>query len=566
MMHHDQRSDAAIEPQTPATMTPIPTTMTDTSTSASVATAKVASSRIPLQYWYRYRIFFILIYSLFSSMKYIAQSGKENGRADRADLVLWGTLTLEAAGTNANNTTPAVVSVAASTSPATVTSAFFEPFLPTFFVENATFERASPPENSYTSSSLSQHPTEIVQTEPILPMVIEDLLRANAGIRIADRTDFREARAMDADQSLASCLTVMDDNHRLSEWLAYHYFVMKLRYLVIVPDPASRIYPAPVLDKWRKYITIVEWKDEDFMTTEQYSDSQRFRAEQNHSKRISQGHHNTRQNRFLRQCALHMKETGNQTWVSFHDVDEYYVVNDKLVRNSSMLVQEPSSGFRLLQDTNAHLDALQRLENKTITENYVGPCVTTYRTLYGAVESSPDEIQRNVPSFLEPRRFETLRWRYHATPQRHVQGGKSLLDVSRLPVEILQHKKSFARPHRLLRQCPHNCYHEDAFLTINHYVGSWEYYTYRANDPRRGARKNRGTWLAESQQEDQQNGDQARPWINGFVRYFGEDEAKYLLQDTGLDPNYTAPVDTSWIHPRDLEPRRLKKKVEKMTD
>jgi hypothetical protein len=127
---------------------------------------------------------------------------------------------------------------------------------------------------------------------------------------------------------------------------------MKLRYLVILPDPASRIWPEIILDKWRKYMTIVEWKDEDFMTPEQYIHSQLFRTQQNHSKRNEQGHHNRRQTRFLRQCALHMKETGNQTWVSFHDVDEYYVVNHRLVRNSSRLVQEPSSGFRLLQDTN----------------------------------------------------------------------------------------------------------------------------------------------------------------------------------------------------------------------
>jgi hypothetical protein len=490
-MHHERRSAAAVvEPQTSATMT-------------VTAKAKVTSSRIPFRYRYRYRIFVILICSLFSSRKY-TQSG-----------ILRETLTSE--------TTSSIGT-------------------------------------SRTSGTLTPPPTDSLQTEPILPMVIEDLLRVmdiSSRIRVNDRSsDVREAlNANDRHQSLASCLMVMDDNHRLSEWLAYHYFVMKLRYLVILPDPASRIWPGPVLDKWRKYITIVEWKDNDFMTTQQYTNSQRFRSEQNHSKQSGQGHHNTRQNRFLRQCALHMKETAvNQTWVSFHDVDEYYVVNHRLVRHSSMLVQEPSSGFRLLQDTNAHLDVLLRLENQIITENYVGPCVTTYRTLYGAVESSPDEIQRSVPSFLDPRQFETLRWRYHETPQRHVQGGKSLLDVSRVPVEILQHKKSFKRPHRLLRQCPHNCYHSDAFLTINHYVGSWEYYTYRANDPRKGARKNRGTWLRESQQEDQENGDQARPWISGFVRYFGEEEAKYLLQDSGLDPNYTVPVDTSWIHPRDVEP------------
>jgi hypothetical protein len=68
--------------------------------------------------------------------------------------------------------------------------------------------------------------------------------------------------------------------------------------------------------------------------------------------------------------------------------------------------------------------------------------------------------RQNVPS-LDPRQFETLRWNYHNTLAR---ARKSPLNVSRLPVEILQHK-NFARPHRLLRQCPYNCY-EDAFLLI----------------------------------------------------------------------------------------------------
>jgi hypothetical protein len=354
---------------------------------------------------------------------------------------------------------------------------------------------------------------------------------------------------------------VMDDNHRLAEWLAYHYFVMKLRYLVILPDPASRIWPKPVLDKWRKYLTIVEWKDEDFMSAEQYILSQKFRAKRNPAKRLGQEHHNMRQNTFLRQCAIYLKVNANRTWVSFHDVDEYYVVHHRLVRNSASLGKEPSSGFRLLQDTNAHLDTLQQVVNRTVTENYLGPCVTTYRTLFGAIESAPGKIQKDVPSFLDPRRFETLRWRYHETPRKHVQGGKSLIDVSRVPVDILKSKRSFERPHRLLRHCPTIFYHDHAFLRLNHYLGSWEYYTYRANDPRKGARKNRQTWSEESQQQDQKNGDEARPWISGFVRYFGDNEAKYLLEGSGLDPNYTAPVGDSWLSWKDLERNAKQKKA-----
>jgi hypothetical protein len=55
-------------------------------------------------------------------------------------------------------------------------------------------------------------------------------------------------------------------------------------------------------------------------------------------------------------------------------------------------------------------------------------------------------FKKDVPSFLDPRRFETLRRRYHETPRKHVQGGKSLIDVSRIPVDILKSKRSFERP------------------------------------------------------------------------------------------------------------------------
>jgi hypothetical protein len=185
-------------------MTPNPTTSAVTAITASTVTAAAASFLIPFWYWYWYRcsIFVILIYSLLSSMKHIAQTGNDYRHRAQADTVLWKNLTLEA--TTVRITAP----------PATVTSAstFFLPSLPTTFVaENTTSERGSPPEKSSASSSstLPLHSTEIVPLEPILPTVIEDLLQTQAGIRITDRTDFREARATGNDQSLSSCLMVM---------------------------------------------------------------------------------------------------------------------------------------------------------------------------------------------------------------------------------------------------------------------------------------------------------------------------------------------------------------------
>jgi hypothetical protein len=58
-------------------------------------------------------------------------------------------------------------------------------------------------------------------------------------------------------------------------------------------------------------MTIVEWKDEDFMTAEQYNYSQKSWAKRNPAKRLGQEHHNMRQNTFLRQCAIYLKVNAN---------------------------------------------------------------------------------------------------------------------------------------------------------------------------------------------------------------------------------------------------------------
>jgi hypothetical protein len=37
-----------------------------------------------------------------------------------------------------------------------------------------------------------------------------------------------------------------------------------------------------------------------------------------------------------------------------------------------------------------------------------------------------------------------------------------------------------------------------------------------------------------------------RPWIAGFVRFVGEQQAKELLQGAGLPRNYTAQTKEQW--------------------
>jgi hypothetical protein len=63
----------------------------------------------------------------------------------------------------------------------------------------------------------------------------------------------------------------MDENFRLYEWLAYHYHVLPLRYVVIAVDPGSVLSPEPVLgfaSRNELQMTIITWTDSDFVDWE----------------------------------------------------------------------------------------------------------------------------------------------------------------------------------------------------------------------------------------------------------------------------------------------------------
>jgi hypothetical protein len=358
----------------------------------------------------------------------------------------------------------------------------------------------------------------------------------------------------DGSSTFSSCLMVMDDNHRLVEWIAYHYFVMNLRYLVILPDQFSRYSPKPILDKWRKYMVIEEWKDDDFMDEDHRKRASSFLASRDtRSRQNKQQYHKERQAHYYRYCALHMQAM-NRTWVSFHDVDEYYVINSEVVENATERMREPGSVLKVLNQVQSVVQPLFELTNISLSEHHMTPCVTTYRQLYGAVESTETERRWGVPDFVDPKRFETLRWR-HYTPQnvQPPQIGKSLLDVSKIP--DLENKHYLDRPfvpfspHKILPMCSSPFMHKNTFIRVNHYIGSWEYYSFRTNDIRKGGSKNRDTWERDSAGQGGRSGDEIRPWIDGFVRVFGEKESIYVLEGSGLDENYTATIDPSWVLP-----------------
>jgi hypothetical protein len=343
--------------------------------------------------------------------------------------------------------------------------------------------------------------------------------------------------SIDSSNSFSACLLVMDDNHRLVEWLAYHYYLLPLRHLIILPDSKSRTSPNEILDRWRPYMNIEVWGDDDFMDDNlrnyiKDKDSNPFNGFLVHTKR---------QETFYKRCALSLQEQ-NRTWATFIDVDEYVVINSDIVPDASERMKKPGGLLHLVED----IRALKHNNSR----HYNGPCITTYRTLYSAVESTAEERSKGVPQVVDPGQFSTLRWRYHQD-YKSFQHGKAFADLSLIPG---LEKKGFPNGlngtrrvslHRFLPMCRPPIYHHRAYLRINHYLGSWEEYSFR-QDRRRGGDKTRANWEKEAVIQDGGASDEIRPWIGAFVRHFGEQTAMHLLEGAGLPASYKADDTQSW--------------------
>jgi hypothetical protein len=82
----------------------------------------------------------------------------------------------------------------------------------------------------------------------------------------------------DKDQTFSACLLWMDDNFRLDEWLAYHFYLLKLRYAVINIDPNSKTSPMDIINRWNNNnyhhinMTIVTMTDTDYIKPKEYED------------------------------------------------------------------------------------------------------------------------------------------------------------------------------------------------------------------------------------------------------------------------------------------------------
>ncbi|KAG7365486.1 glycosyl transferase family 2 protein [Nitzschia inconspicua] len=337
----------------------------------------------------------------------------------------------------------------------------------------------------------------------------------------------------------------MDDNHRLTEWLAYHYHVLPLRTLLVAVDPRSKTSPTKVLNRWRRMgLYIEEWNDQQFLKPEIANNIIPDDAE----LQIKRDRHRIRQKNFYRKCLETFKRM-ERTWVTLIDTDEFLMYNHRAERYEEweQHQQEIHTARRykgrriaLSQPPPSPADPggmIRYLHREQVAGHpyFQPPCISCPRLQFGAKESTRDEAYHKVPPPILPTadRLDTLRYRRHAERQDFVKNGlsKSILDVSR--IDKFPRIQSLHRPIKEICSAPWKDEWSSG-LRINHYLGSWEAYSFR-DDSRRGGERSYEGWVFKAMDAEETD-DNIRPWIRGFVKTHGPDKSKELLQGSGLPP------------------------------
>ncbi len=266
------------------------------------------------------------------------------------------------------------------------------------------------------------------------------------------------------ESSFSACILWMDDNHRLEEWLAYHYYLLKLRYVVLNIDPWSKTSPQPIIDRWNdkenKYnlnMTIVVMNDKDFVTNytakikEIESERERLFTEDRDAAykygMAKTNYHRSRQIQFYKTCSTHLVEQ-NRTWTSYHDTDEFITFADgnaavdfSISRESEKKMESPGYvldrlneiKLQLPPDTHFNDTGLSCLvvDRKLVIANELSTEETNYMFLSSSSSSSSSnnnafgiipeglfDINSSSTTSTEKdreiivRKFETLRYKY----------------------------------------------------------------------------------------------------------------------------------------------------------
>jgi len=355
--------------------------------------------------------------------------------------------------------------------------------------------------------------------------VVDNIVYNNSSQRYDEQSD-----------GTAACLLIMDANHLLIEWLAYHYHVLRLRHLIVAVDPRSTTTPTEVLKRWVERINIQIWHDE-----ERYINLQKFHQQveermeeyQREASNFDLSTHRIRQREFNKECIIahKMKDRG---WTFLTDTDEFIYMNPSKSderffsdwKNLSS-VDEPDSVYTVLQKLRFPNDSFGMTE----------PCLRIARRQFSANE----DHQNLFPSHseLNLKNFQTIRWRKWGfrNPSHPHLAGKTIIDLRRLKLMDIIAEENYGDPHVPL---PNICPKEDVFATedevillANHYMGTAEQWNFRTNDARgsecmRRLHDHHNAIVGKNESND------VSSWLEGFIGSIGMDEAVLLLEGVGV--------------------------------
>lgn len=363
--------------------------------------------------------------------------------------------------------------------------------------------------------------------------------------------------------TFSACMLIKDDNDLLNEWLAYHYHVLNLRYLVVAVDPNSATSPTPIFEKWRSLtgMKIVEWSDKDFMPPvflltgyhispnliDGDAKKSKFHEGTEEEEKVKADNlmitnHRFRQITFLEKCLKHMRNH-KKAWTMHIDTDEFVVINP-LLRNTTQ-VNVNMINIPPIQEKGSIANVVnQYFKDDTLREKFNYPCISMPRLLFGSVEfedntTYPEEVMR----YFNVSMIESIRWQYHTDfddKDRNAQP-KVIIDVSVVPRTNDMFNKPFSihRPSKFLcrRIAQLDFKQLQRYpITVNHYTGSWERY-FSKSDTRRSERAyNSKAHVAAGHDT------YMAPWLMGFVNHVGLDLAKELLDDYLIT---AAPMETA---------------------
>jgi len=346
--------------------------------------------------------------------------------------------------------------------------------------------------------------------------------------------------------SFAACILLMDDNHRTIEWLAYHYYTLPLRRVIVMTDPRSKTSPLPILQRWEKYIKFDLWSESDIFSEEELEDrkygNMPILSEELKNRKDNNmiQLHRSRQRAFNVKCMQTLREEG-ATWTVMTDVDEYLHINPRAWNPSESLFQKhitpipidrPGSVIEMLNKVD--------LDDERFHAQRWKSCIPVSRNQFVAIESSTDEVNMLFPKELEPsiqaHDFDTFRWRYSGvdkiTARNGLLPGKTIVDVSSIPGSEMWRLRG--NPHSPIDKLCNDgnvwLNTSETLFVADHMLGSLE--SFAARDDARFVDRVL-SWEYRKSAEEKHISDEVRPWLSGFVKEMGMKESRRLLAYVG---------------------------------